>query len=73
MTIGESARSGPWDGPKTIAGHAVLEIALLFALFYRLAPLFKNENFFISMAIVGGLITRTLGFENARRCLSGGP
>ena len=56
MTIGESARSGPWVGPKMIAGHAVLEIALLFALFFGLAPLFKNENFFIAVAILGGLI-----------------
>ena len=35
-------RSGPWVGPKMIAGHAILEITLLFALFYGLAPLFKN-------------------------------
>ena len=56
MTIGESARSGSWVGPKMIAGHAVLEIALLFALFFGLAPLFKNENFFIVVAILGGLI-----------------
>lgn len=56
MTIGESARSGPWVGPKMIAGHAVLEIILLFALFYGLAPLFNNETFFIAVAIIGGLI-----------------
>ncbi len=56
MTIGESAKSGPWVGPKMIAGHAVLEIALLFALFYGLAPLFNNKLFFVIVAIVGGLI-----------------
>lgn len=56
MTIGESARRGPWVGPKMIAGHAVLEITLLFALFFGLAPLFKNEIFFIAVAILGGLI-----------------
>ena len=56
MTIGESARSGPWVGPKMIAGHAVLEIALLFALFYGMSPLFKNEIFFIAVSIIGGLI-----------------
>ncbi len=56
MTIGESARSGPWVGPKMIAGHAVLEIILLFALFYGLAPLFNNEFFFIVVALTGGLI-----------------
>ena len=55
-TIGESARSGPWVGPKMIAGHALLEIGLLFALFFGLAPLFKNELFFILIALIGGVI-----------------
>ena len=56
MTIGESARTGPWVGPKMIAGHAVLEIALLLAIFYGLAPLFQKDLFFIVIALVGGLI-----------------
>jgi threonine/homoserine/homoserine lactone efflux protein len=55
-TIGESARSGPWVGPKMIAGHALLEIGLLFALFFGLAPLFENELFFILIALIGGVI-----------------
>ncbi|MDB4582265.1 LysE family translocator [Draconibacterium sp.] len=54
MTIGESARSGPWVGPKMIAGHAILEIGLLLALFFGLAPLFQEDLFFILVAIVGG-------------------
>jgi threonine/homoserine/homoserine lactone efflux protein len=53
-TIGESARRGPWVGPKMIAGHALLEIALLFALFFGLAPLFKKELFFTLIALIGG-------------------
>jgi len=56
MTIGESARSGPWVGPKMIVGHAILEIILLFALFFGLAPLFEKELFFIIIALVGGAI-----------------
>jgi threonine/homoserine/homoserine lactone efflux protein len=56
MTIGESARSGPWVGPKMIAGHAILELGLLFALFFGLAPLFKQELFFILVALIGGAI-----------------
>jgi len=55
-TVGESARSGPWVGPKMIAGHALLEIGLLFALFFGLAPLFENELFFILIALIGGVI-----------------
>jgi threonine/homoserine/homoserine lactone efflux protein len=56
MTIGESAKSGPWVGPKMIVGHAVLEITLLFALFYGLAPLFKHGTFLAGVALIGGLI-----------------
>ncbi|NQU53189.1 MAG: LysE family transporter [Bacteroidetes bacterium] len=56
MTIGESAKSGPWVGPKMIVGHAILEIGLLLALFFGLAPLFKKELFFIVIAIAGGAI-----------------
>jgi len=56
MTIGESARSGPWVGPKMIAGHAVLEVVLLVAIFFGLAPLFKLELFFIIIALLGGVI-----------------
>ena len=53
-TIGESARQGPWVGPKMIAGHAVLELILLLGLFLGLTPLLKNEIFFIVVAILGG-------------------
>jgi threonine/homoserine/homoserine lactone efflux protein len=56
MAIGESAKSGPWVGPKMIVGHAILEITLLLALFFGLAPLFKKELFFIIIAIAGGTI-----------------
>jgi len=53
-TIGESTRSGPWVGPKMIAGHAVLELFLLLGLFLGLTPLLKNEIFFIIFAVAGG-------------------
>jgi len=56
MTVGESARSGPWVGPKMIVGHAFLEIGLLIGLFFGLAPLFKNELFFVIIALAGGAI-----------------
>ncbi len=53
-TISESAIRGPWVGPKMIAGHAMLEILLLVALFFGLEPLFKKELFFIIVSLVGG-------------------
>ena len=55
-TIGESARRGPWVGPKMIAGHALLELALLFALFFGLEPLFTNKIFFVVVSLAGGAI-----------------
>ena len=55
-TIGESARNGPWVGPKMIAGHAILEIVLLLAIFFGLAPLFQKDLFFILIALIGGTI-----------------
>lgn len=56
MTISESAKSGAWVGPKMIVGHAILELVLLLALFFGLAPLFKKDLFFIIIAIAGGAI-----------------
>ncbi len=56
MTIGESVKRGPWVGPKMIAGHAVLEMVLLFAIFFGLAPLLKQELFFVIIALLGGAI-----------------
>jgi threonine/homoserine/homoserine lactone efflux protein len=53
-TISESAIRGPWVGPKMIAGHAMLEILLLVALFFGLEPLFKQQLFFIIVSLVGG-------------------
>ena len=37
-TIGASARRGPAAGPLFIAGHGILELALLCALLYGLGP-----------------------------------
>jgi len=54
VTISESARQGGWAGPKLIAGHAILEIALIVAIILGLAPLLQNETFFIIVAIAGG-------------------
>jgi threonine/homoserine/homoserine lactone efflux protein len=54
VTISESAQRGGWAGPKLIAGHAVLEIALITGILLGLAPLLQNETFFIIVALAGG-------------------
>jgi threonine/homoserine/homoserine lactone efflux protein len=56
ITISESTRRGPVAGPLLIIGHSVLELLLLIGLLFGLAPLLKNETFFIAIAFVGGLI-----------------
>jgi threonine/homoserine/homoserine lactone efflux protein len=69
MTIGESAKRGPWVGPKMIVGHAFLEFILLVAIFYGLAPLLKKDIFFIVIAILGGFIMIWMA-QNMFRSLS---
>jgi threonine/homoserine/homoserine lactone efflux protein len=54
VTISESAKRGGWAGPKLIAGHAILEIALIAGILLGLAPLLQNETFFIIVALTGG-------------------
>ncbi len=54
VTISESSRRGAIAGPLLILGHGILETALLFALFLGLAPLFKEEWFFLLISAAGG-------------------
>jgi threonine/homoserine/homoserine lactone efflux protein len=56
ITISESTIRGPIAGALLIAGHSILELLLLIGLLFGLAPLLKNETFFIAIAFIGGLI-----------------
>ena len=56
VTISESTARGAKAGPMLIAGHAILEMFLLIALLLGLAPLLKNEYFFIVIAFLGSII-----------------
>lgn len=56
VTISESTRRGAKAGPLLITGHAMLELLLLFALLFGLAPVFKHSLFFIVSAFAGGAI-----------------
>ncbi len=55
-TISESSRRGFVAGPLLIAGHAVLELALVIALFLGLAPLFRMPAVFVACALAGAVI-----------------
>ena len=66
LTVSESARKGFTVGPLLILGHAILEIVLLIALLFGLAPLFNNPVFFILVSIAGGIILFWMGFSMLR-------
>jgi threonine/homoserine/homoserine lactone efflux protein len=55
-TISESSRRGFWAGPLMIVGHAILELALVIALFMGLAPFFQMPVVFVASALVGAVI-----------------
>jgi threonine/homoserine/homoserine lactone efflux protein len=69
-TIGESSRHGSSAGPLLMAGHALLELALIVLLFLGLAPLLKNKTVTACISIVGGTILVWLAY-GMFRSLSG--
>ena len=63
VTISESSRRGFITGPLLIAGHAMLELALVIALLLGLAPFFQMPSVFVFTAIAGGLILFWMAFN----------
>jgi threonine/homoserine/homoserine lactone efflux protein len=55
-TISESSRRGFITGPLMIAGHAILELALVAALLLGLAPFFQLPGVFVAAALIGSAI-----------------
>ncbi|MBM4272728.1 MAG: lysine transporter LysE [Deltaproteobacteria bacterium] len=55
-TIGESAQRGVKAGPLLVLGHGILELVLLLALLFGLAPLLQRQDVFVVIATVGGAI-----------------
>jgi threonine/homoserine/homoserine lactone efflux protein len=53
VTISESARRGFVAGPLLIAGHGLLELALVVALLLGLAPLLQHHTVFVLIALIG--------------------
>jgi threonine/homoserine/homoserine lactone efflux protein len=60
-TVGESSRHGPRAGPLLMAGHAILELALVIALFLGLAPLLAERQVKAGVSIAGSAILLWLG------------
>jgi threonine/homoserine/homoserine lactone efflux protein len=61
VTISETSRRGVMTGPLLIAGHALLELALVLALLMGLAPLLKMEPVFIVIALAGSAVLLWMG------------
>ena len=55
-TIGESLRRGFVAGPLLVAGHAILELALVAAVLLGLAPFLQQPAVFGVIALAGGVI-----------------
>jgi len=66
VTISESSRRGFITGPLLVAGHAILELALVVALLLGLAPFFQQPFVFITVAIAGAFILFWMAFNMFR-------
>jgi len=56
VTISESSRRGYMTGPLLIAGHGLLELALVVALLLGLAPFLQRREVFIVTAVGGSAV-----------------
>lgn len=61
-TISESSRHGFITGPLLIAGHALLELALVGAILLGLAPFFQRPEVFVATALSGAAILAWMAF-----------
>jgi threonine/homoserine/homoserine lactone efflux protein len=55
-TISESARRGGLTGPLLILGHSMLELLMVVALLFGLAPFLKSDAVFAVIALTGAVI-----------------
>ncbi|MCP4048409.1 MAG: LysE family transporter [Gammaproteobacteria bacterium] len=56
VTISESPRRGLIAGPLLILGHGLLELALVTALIFGLAPLLQQPVVFVATALTGAVV-----------------
>jgi threonine/homoserine/homoserine lactone efflux protein len=56
VTIGESPRRGARTGPLLVAGHGLLELALVSAVFWGAAPYLNQRAVVMAIALAGAVI-----------------
>jgi threonine/homoserine/homoserine lactone efflux protein len=61
VTIDESLRRGPKAGPLIVAGHAILEAALIAALTFGLVSFFKSNAVIAVISFAGGAVMAWMG------------
>lgn len=70
-TVAASLTRGFVAGPLIVAGHAILELALITALFLGLSTTLQNPAVGKGIALVGGAFLLYLGYTMCRDVLSG--
>lgn len=60
--VGAGARRGFIAGPLLIAGHGILEIALVAAILLGLAPYLQQDGVFVAIALAGAAILLWMAF-----------
>jgi threonine/homoserine/homoserine lactone efflux protein len=72
VNISESSRRGFIVGPLLMLGHSILELSLLIALLFGLAPFFNQNGFKITISLIGGsiLLWMAMGMFRALPSLS---
>jgi threonine/homoserine/homoserine lactone efflux protein len=65
-TVNASVRRGPIAGPILMAGHAMLEILLVAAIWFGLAPVLSHRSVFTAISLAGGLALVLMAFTMFR-------
>jgi len=66
LTIRKALSAGPRAGFIIVAGHAILELALILVIFLGLDVVLQSEQAQIGIGIIGGLLLAYMGFDMIR-------
>lgn len=66
LTIAETVRRGAIAGPLLILGHAILEGAVVFLVFFGAAEAIQHPTVFSTVAILGGAMMLWMGYGMIR-------
>ena len=71
LVVTESAKRGFIGGPLVTLGHALLELAMVVALFFGFGDLLKQNVVAGSIGVLGGLVLLWMGFDLVRNAWQG--